>query len=189
MPVLVIPGYLTGDAATLVMRTALRALGHRVYGWGLGINRGDVRPAVIAMMDRLEHLAAREGEPVHVIGWSLGGVIAREAARERPGAVAQVITMGTPVVGGPKYTAAARNYAARGHDLDQIEARAARRNARPLRVPVLALYSKVDAVVAWQACLDPHAPNAVEHVEVRAGHAEMGFSREVLKLLAARLAR
>lgn len=189
VPVLVVPGFMTGDGSTWVMRQALRRLGHRVHGWGQGRNRGDVEELLPGVVARLEAVAALEGEPVHLLGWSLGGVLAREAARARPHLVTQIITMGTPVVGGPKYTMVAHRYRERGADLDRIEARVARRNARVLPVPVLALYSRADAVVAWQACFDPNPDNQVDHVEVRAGHAEMGFSREVLRLVAARLAR
>jgi pimeloyl-ACP methyl ester carboxylesterase len=188
VPVLVVPGFMTGDGSTWVMRQALRRLGHRVHGWAQGRNRGDVEKLLPGVVARLEAVAAAEREPVHLLGWSLGGVLVREAARARPDLVAQIITMGTPVVGGPKYTMVAHRYRERGVDLDRIEARVARRNAQVLPVPVLALYSRADAVVAWQACLDPNPDNQVEHVEVRAGHAEMGFSREVLRLVAARLA-
>ena len=77
---------------------------------------------------------------MRLIGWSLGGYLAREAAREDPDLVHQVITLGSPVVGGPKYT---------------LVAQVAARNSVPLRTPVVAIYSR-DAVVAWEACIDRH---------------------------------
>jgi dienelactone hydrolase len=138
-------------------------------------------PQVIALTERL----AVDG-PVPLLGWSLGGVLARETARERPGLVSQVITMGTPVVGGPKYTLTARTYAARGADLDHIERMVAERNRVPITVPVTAIYSKNDGVVDWRACIDHH--NEVEHIEVRATHLGMGASAEVFDIVARRLA-
>ncbi len=103
-PVLVLPGFATGDTSTLVLRSYLRWLGYRPYGWGQGINRGDVRKLLHPMIGRTHSPSVRHDQPVQLIGWSLGGVIAREVARERADLVAGVITLGSPVVGGAKYT-------------------------------------------------------------------------------------
>jgi pimeloyl-ACP methyl ester carboxylesterase len=186
--VLVLPGYGAGDASTTVLRSYLRSLGHRSFGWGLGRNDGDVEELLPAVVDRLTWLAHDAGGRISVIGWSLGGVLAREAARERPEAVRRVITLGSPVVGGPKYTAVASAYRRRGFDLDAIEAAVDERNRVPIRVPVTAVYSRRDGVVAWRACIDPHGPQ-VEHVEVRTTHLGLGFSPEVFQVIAQRLAR
>ena len=80
--------------------------------------------------------------------------MAREAARERPDLVHRVITLGTPVVGGPKYTVVARRFGRRGIDMAAIEAEIELRNRISLRTPVTAIYSRADAVVAWEACID-----------------------------------
>jgi len=134
-----------------------------------------------------ERLAQRAGRSVGLIGWSLGGVLAREAARERPAAARLVITLGSPVVGGPKYTAVAGFYRRQGIDLDAIEAQVEARNQQPLATPVTAIYSKSDAVVAWRACIDRHTPR-VDHVEVEATHLGLGFSPHVFEIIAERLA-
>ena len=136
--------------------------------------------------NRARRPPGRDIEPL--IGWSLGGYLAREAARERPQAAHQVITLGSPVVGGPKYTAVAGAYLRRGIDLDVIEAEVAARNRQPLDTPVTAVYSRSDGVVAWQACIDRHSTN-VEHVEVETTHLGLGFSPEVFQIIAERLAR
>jgi hypothetical protein len=99
-----------------------------------------------------------------------------------------VITLGSPVVGGPKYTAVAGAYRRQGIDLDAIEAEVAARNRQPLETPVTAVYSRSDGVVAWQACIDRHARN-VEHVEVETTHLGLGFSPDVFRIIAERLAR
>jgi len=117
------------------------------------------------------------------VGWSLGGVLAREAARERPELVARVVTLGSPVVGGPKYTAVAGIYRQRGIDLDAVEREIAARERVPIRAPITAIYSRSDAVVAWQACIDRHSPN-VEHVEVETSHVGLGFCPEVYRVVA-----
>jgi pimeloyl-ACP methyl ester carboxylesterase len=186
--VLVLPGYGAGDASTAVMRAYVRFLGYKPRGWGLGRNNGEVPDLLPRVAGRLEALARKEGRAIGLIGWSLGGYLARESARERPRAAQQVITLGSPVVGGPKYTAVAGEYRRRGIDLDAIEAEVAARNGQPLETPVTAVYSRSDGVVAWQACIDRRARN-VEHVEVDTTHLGLGFSPEVFQVIAERLAR
>jgi len=182
----VLPGYGAGDASTLVLRRYLRFLGYWVRGWSLGVNAGDVRALLPRVLDRVERFAERKREPVSLIGWSLGGVLARETARESPGLVRRVITLGSPIVGGPKYTAAARFYRLQGIDLDAVEAEIDARESTPIRVPITAIYSRADGVVAWQACLDRRSPHA-ENVEVGATHLGLGFSADVYRLIADRL--
>jgi pimeloyl-ACP methyl ester carboxylesterase len=123
-----------------------------------------------------------------VVGWSLGGFIAREYAREHPGHVRKVITLGTPVIGGPRYTATARRYRAQGHDLDELERAVRSRYATPLTVPVTAVYSKRDGVVAWQACIDRWSPH-VSHVEVDETHVGLVLSPRVLAIVAEAVAK
>lgn len=184
--VLVLPGFMTTDASTWVLRRALSALGYAVHGWELGRNRGHVARLVAQLTPRVETLA-RTG-PIHLVGWSLGGFIARELARDLPQHVAQVITLGTPVVGGPKYTAAAPSYVKKGFDVDALAARTAARAAeRPLTVPVFALYSERDSIVCPAACIDPQ-PGQTTHVQMRCSHAGFGFNGPVLARVATLLA-
>lgn len=184
--VLVVPGFMTSDRSTVVLRRFLRRLGYDVHGWGMGINRGRVEALMPEVIARAEGLA--DGGSLKLVGWSLGGVIARELSRERPALVERIVTMGTPVVGGPKYTFTARHYQKRGVDLDAIEARIAERNAQPLPAPVTAIYSRADQVVSWRACLDPNTDNDVEHVEVATSHIGLGFDPETLRIVARALA-
>lgn len=185
---MVLPGFGANDASTGVLRTYLGFLGYTPSGWGMGRNNGEVEYLLPRVIERIEAMSTEQGRPIDLIGWSLGGVIAREAARERPNSVHQVITLGSPVVGGPKYTAVARAYQRRGADLDAIEAEVAARNARPIAAPVTAIYSRTDAVVAWQACIDHHSPR-VDHIEVETTHLGLGFSPDVFQIIAERLAR
>lgn len=182
--VMVVPGFLTGDGSTIAIRTFLSRLGYRATGWGLGRNTGNVRELVPQVAERVRSLAAEVRGPIKLVGWSLGGILVREATRECPEDVASIVTMGTPVIGGPKYTLAADYYRKRGIDLDAVEREVAAANEAPLAPPITAIYSRLDAVVAWEACIDDNPKNRVEHVEVRAGHAELGFSSEVFRVLA-----
>ena len=186
-PVLVLPGFGTSDRATWPIRRYLAFLGYDVRGWGLGRNHGNVGRLLPKVVDLMEAWAETAGEPLRVVGWSLGGYIGREAARERPELIRQVVTLGSPVVGGPKYTASAPAYRRRGYDVDAIEALVAERDSKPLDVPVVAIYSRNDGVVAWEACIDRVNP-LTRHVEIRARHLSMGFSPESLTILADSLA-
>ena len=183
--VLVFPGYGASDASTAVLRGYLSFLGYRVAGWGQGANNGDV----LTLLEDLKAHVLREarGEPVTLIGWSLGGYLAREVARDLAENVRHVITMGSPVLGGPKYTAVATAFSNAQGGLDVIEQLVAERYNVPLKVPVTALYSKLDGVVAWEACIDP-VSDGVEHVEILSTHAGFGFSATAYQKIAHKLA-
>ncbi len=186
-PVLVLPGYGAGDVSTALLQGYLRFLGYHVRGWGKGRTHGEVQGLMPRVLKRLMSLARKSKQEVTLVGWSLGGYLAREAARERPDLVQRVITLGTPVIGGPKYTVVARHFYSRGIDVDAMEAEIEMRNRILLRTPVTAIYSRRDAVVAWRACIDRNGSN-VEHIEVRTTHLGFGFSAEVYKIIAQRLA-
>ena len=186
-PILILPGYGAGDGSTMILKGYLRLLGYRARGWGLGRNRGAASESLPRLLRRLGNLSRRSKQKVAIIGWSFGGYLARELARERPDLVRLVITLGTPVVGGPKYTAAAESYRKRGIDVEAIAAEVEQRSRMAnLEVPVVAIYSRKDSVVAWQACIDGQTPN-IEHVEVISTHLGFGFSADVYQVIAVRL--
>lgn len=182
-PVLVAPGFASDDSWTESLRRFLGAVGYDVRGWGLGRNHGRVPVLIPALVEQVEILAEESDRPVRLIGWSLGGYLVREVARERPELVDRVVTLGAPVVGGPKYTASAPMYLKRGHDLDEIERRAAEREALPIQVPIEAIYSRSDGIVAWRACIDHHSPD-VRHHEVFSSHLGLVASPTVFRLAA-----
>lgn len=186
-PVLVLPGYGAGDGSTVFLKSYLRLLGYRVTGWHLGRNSGNVAELLPRLLKRILSLSRKAQQEIHIIGWSLGGFLAREIARERPDVVHRVITLGTPVVGGPKYTVVAHAFRRRGIDMDAIEVEIEARNRVLLRTPVTAIYSRADAIVAWEACIDRVALN-VEHIEVHTSHMGFGFCPDVYKIIAQRLA-
>jgi pimeloyl-ACP methyl ester carboxylesterase len=186
--VLVLPGFGGDDVSTLPLRGFLGGLGYRVRGWGRGANRADVPETLARLGDEARRQADASGRPVSLVGWSLGGYLAREIARDHPSAVRRVVTLGSPVIGGPKYTSMAGLAPLQGWDLDAIEAEVERRKQVRLTVPVTAIYSREDAIVAWQACVDPEDGAPIEHVEVRATHLGLGFNARVYGLIAERLA-
>jgi hypothetical protein len=186
-PVILLPGFGASDASNAALNALLRYLGYRVHGWGLGLNKGNVEALLPKVEDRVRTICDHAGMPVRLVGWSLGGVLAREVARDAPDLVDRVITMGTPVVGGPKYTRVGATYRAAGFDVDEIERKIEARYDVPIRVPVTAIYCKADGIVDWRACIDHRTPD-VEHVEVRATHFSLGFDPKVLEIVAETLA-
>lgn len=181
-----IPGWKSPEASMAPLRRYLRNRGHNARGWGLGTNTGDPERDAEIMSEIVAAHFDRTGETVALVGWSLGGVIARETARNLPHAVRRVITYGTPVVGGPTYTLGAGSY---GHqenarisamieDLDQTN---------PIQVPITAFFTRQDRVVSWPACID-RASLDVEHIEVTSTHVGMGFDPYVWEIVARRLA-
>lgn len=185
-PVLVLPGYGAGDGSTVLLKTYLRFLGYRARGWGLGRNLGTVSEILPRVLKRVASMARRNAQPVRIIGWSFGGYLARELARDRPDLVRQIITLGTPVIGGPKYTVVAERYRKQGIDVEALAAEVEWRNQIALNTPVVAIYSRIDGFVAWQACVDRYGSN-VENIEVRTTHIGFGFSPDVYKIIAQRL--
>jgi pimeloyl-ACP methyl ester carboxylesterase len=181
--VVLIPGFLADDRSTWPLRQFLSFLGYGARGWGLGRNEGDPEAAAAAFIERLESLR-EEGQQLTLIGWSLGGVVARLVAMQRPDAVREVITLGTPVEGGPKYTSAGEFYAKkRGIDLDAFEQHVHALNEEGIEVPLTVVYSRTDAIVSWRAAIDRYNPHA-KHVEVRGSHVGLGFNADVWRIIA-----
>ncbi len=183
--VVAFPGFGTNDAATLPLRTALRALGHQPSGWGFGTNRGEVEEMLDDVIDLVEQRVEHTGQPAALVGWSNGGIFAREVARDRPDLVTQVFTFGTPIFGGPKYTRGAALYSRA--DIARIEALVNQRNEIPIRRPITALYSKNDAIVDWRACIDDFSPD-VANIEVSSTHAGMVIDPDIWTAIALGLA-
>lgn len=114
--VLVLPGFMTTDFSTQLLRRYVRGLGHTVWGWRLGRNLGPTSEILDGMPQAVELLAERTGSPVSVVGWSLGGVFAREIARRRPDLVRQVITLGSPfALRDPAQSRVGRAFRRQGH--------------------------------------------------------------------------
>jgi pimeloyl-ACP methyl ester carboxylesterase len=184
--VVLVPGFGATHRSLSPLGAFLRRLGHDVSDWGLGRNTGNAPELLEALAGRITEQARKAGRPVSLVGWSLGGYLSRELARDHPEAVRKVVTLGSPVIGGPRLTVLARWYRSRGYDLDEVERLVAERYATPLEVPVTAIYSKRDGVVAWQACIDRWSPNT-RHVEVTEGHFGMGFAPRVWSIVAEEL--
>lgn len=183
-PVVLVPGFGAGDASFAPMRLLLRRLGHDVRSARLGRTGDDVPELAGRVAALATAISSETGRPPALVGWSIGGVLAREAARDAPNVVRRVITMGTPVVGGPSYTALAALYS--DDRRAAIQAEIAERNRTPIRVPVTAIWSPNDGIVNPAACQDD--AQDVEHVRVASTHVGMGVDPVVWRVVAERLA-
>ena len=188
-PVMLLPGYGADTASMRPLGKYLDYLGYRVLDWGVGRNRGRVNDDVERVGARAREIHDRlGGEPLTLIGWSLGGVIARETARRFEPWVREVITLGTPIIGGPKYTAVAERFARQdGIDLDEFEKEVHARNLLGIRQPVTSIFSKSDGVVGWRASVDTYNRHA-RNIEVSATHFGLGAHGEVWRIIAETLA-
>jgi pimeloyl-ACP methyl ester carboxylesterase len=186
-PVLVFPGLAANDLTTQPLRSFLRERGYTVHGWKQGLNLGP-RPGVLEDCgERLRELAQRHGEKVSLIGWSLGGVYARELAKQHAGLVRCVVTLGAPFAGHPRATNAWRFYEMlNGESPHDDEMIAQLRRAPP--VPTTSIYSRTDGVVAWQCSINEDEPHT-ENIEVHASHFGMGMNPLVMYAVADRLSQ
>lgn len=215
-PVIVLPGFGTHDVSTVPLRYFLRRQGFDARGWGLGFNFAgrDLKPSfedlsdrwsfdrtrtnngeaeVPALIDKMTEVIAElyetEKKPVHLVGWSLGGLVAREVARDLPEAVLSIVTMGSPVLGGPKYSAVAQLFSLRNMDLDWIEDEINNRaRAKMITQPITLIFSKRDGIVGWKAQQDTINPD-VTPIEVNVSHLGLGVNAKVWRLVKEALVR
>ncbi len=181
--IMVLPGFKTDDQSTWPLRKFLQYLGYEAHGWGLGTNTGNPEKDAERLAERLDDIQ-RPGEPITLIGWSLGGVVARATAMNQPDRVREIITMGTPVEGGPKYTRAHRHYSgSRNIDLDQFEAHIHSKNQQSIDAPITVIYSRSDGIVGWQAAIDRYNANT-RHIRVHGSHLGLGFNPCVWNIIA-----
>jgi hypothetical protein len=188
--VLVLPGLLASDTSTLPLRGYLRWLGYDVRGWDLGRNRGPTEEVLAGLPRALLAHARRTGRPVSLVGWSLGGVYARELARRNAKHVRRVITLGSPFA----LSDARRQSRVHGpyQRLSHLHADGARlpsyeQRARPIGVPSTSVFSRLDGVVSWTTCLEPETERH-QNVEVRCSHLGFGVDPATLWLIADQLA-
>lgn len=191
-PVLVVPGFLAGRASTQVLRRFLRRQGYFVHDWHGGRNLGIRHGMIDRLAGRLREIHAQHQRRISIIGWSAGGIYARELARRHPELVRCVITLGSPIRGNPKAASIWWLYSMLNTRTPQqraaLEPEARRLTEQPLQVPTSCLFSRADGVVAWQRCTSLPGPRT-ENIEVQATHLGLGNSLETLFVIADRLAQ
>ncbi|MGV0580576.1 alpha/beta hydrolase [Mycolicibacterium elephantis] len=187
--VLVLPALHTTDASTQILRTVLKFLGYRTYGWRLGLNVGPTSKAVHGMRTRLAYLADRYQRPVSLIGCSLGGIFARRLARQTPELVRQVITLGSPIrLARHSQSRAAPVFHLYAHRHVEPLDLPLEHGAGPLPVPATSIYTPFDGIVAWRTCLDVPSTRA-ENIGVLGSHFGIAHHPATLWAVADRLAQ
>ena len=186
-PVMVLPGLGATDFSTRPLRAFLRGRGYATHGWAMG--RNDARSGLMSMLiQRLSLLRERYDAKLSLVGWSMGGLYAREIAKHSPALVRQVITLASPFTGPANASNAARAYELlSGRKAGgEPELRARLRQAPP--VPTTSIYTRSDGIVAWQCCVE--TPGAqVENIEVNSSHIGLGHHPLALYAIADRLAQ
>lgn len=187
-PVLFLPGFMAGDASTRPMRALFRDLGYSTQGWGLGRNIRFNQHREQAMLDLLERIHAQSGRKVSIVGWSLGGLFAREIAKRHHHAVRTVISLGSPISNDRGHSNARHLFeiinGREGHP-SQDERFSRLHQAPP--VPTTSIFTKTDGVVAWKGSVQPPGPQT-ENIVVPASHAGLGVNPLVMVAIADRLA-
>lgn len=176
-PALVIPGFIADDRTVLELRRALADAGYRVHPWRMGWNLGARADTVERLKQRLDEIAA-DGRPALVVGWSLGGIFARELARAAPDKVSAVVTLGSPFSQDPRLNNVWRLYElVAGHKVDSPPV--PRISAKP-PVPSLAIWSRKDGIIA-PAAARGEPDEADRAVEFDCTHMAFGVSRRTAR--------
>jgi hypothetical protein len=188
-PVLVLPGLITSDRSTGPLRTFLKTQGYDAHGWEQGRNYGLLPGTETKMLDKVKKLVDTHGRKVSLVGWSLGGIYARQLAKLMPEAVRLVITLGSPFAGHPKATNAWRLYEyTSGGRVDERDNHMGGAIAEAPGVPTTAIYSRTDGICAWQCCIEKDLPHT-ENIEVHGSHCGLGHHPAAVHAIADRLAQ
>ena len=184
-PVLVIPGFGASDSWTHKVRQSLRRLGYKPVGWNMGRNMGYTkknREHLVAELTRLH--SSSSGQKVSIVGWSLGGIFARELGRNHPQHVHSVITIGSPFSGDPRGNLThGLFHRISGKEYTQESEAAFHRRSAPPGIRSIAIHSKSDGVVAWQ-CSQEQESELTENIEVFSSHFGLVFNPLVLSAIA-----
>ena len=188
--VIVLPGFTADDRSTRPLRLLLRDIGYHSHGWRLGANIGPTPEILDGLRCLLERVHAAAAAPVSIIGWSLGGIYARELAGETPQRVRQVITLGSPIQMISQDSSAVQG---RYDSFAHLHAQSGRRSVREaflpmIEVPATSIYSRTDGVVKWQASLIRRTERS-ENIRVYGSHCGLGFNNSVAFAIADRLAQ
>jgi pimeloyl-ACP methyl ester carboxylesterase len=184
-PVIVFPGLAASDMSTLPLRAFLAERGYQPLGWELRFNLGPRAGVLEKSLERVRRIRRETGRKVSLMGWSLGGVYARELAKLAPEDVRCVVTLGSPFTGHPKANHLWRVFElACGHRLEASDR--FRGVHAPPPVPTTSIYSRSDGIVAWQCCVQQPTEQA-ESIEVAASHIGIGMNPATWYAVADRL--
>lgn len=187
-PVMVLPGFMATDVSTKPLRKFLSKLGYESFGWGLGRNYAN-EDYLDALLDRVDQIYLENRTKVSLIGWSLGGIYARQIAKTNPHLIRQVITLGSPFSGITESNHAAwlHKIITDGKGTEVLDPDLIADIPKPAPVPTTAIYSKQDGVVPWEFCMEKDETNTHQNVQVRGSHLGLGINPSVLQIIEDRL--
>jgi pimeloyl-ACP methyl ester carboxylesterase len=189
-PVVLFPGLASDQRAIGPLKDFCRQLGYDARDWGRGFNagpKGDPDRWLDDLADDVLAHAPAEGDRISLVGWSLGGIYAREVAKRLGARARQVITIGTPFAGSTAQTRAGLVYRLLNGREATLDTTLQRRLRTAPPVPTTSIYSRSDGVVAWQACIQDGARGQFENIEVPGSHCGLGWNADVYRVLADRL--
>ena len=186
-PVMVIPGFAGSDTYNKPLLRFLRDQGYHAVGWKQGVNLGHSHIDLAQLNLRIDKLYGREGRKISLIGHSLGGIIAREAARRHPDKIRQVISLGSPI-GEARDNASKLNYLYRQVNSEPGELNEQEWHQSP-PVPTTAIYSRFDGVLDWRVCLQADGHERTENIEVVGSHNGLTVNAMSWVVIAERLSR
>lgn len=190
-PVLVLPGFMAGDTSTRPMRGLLNSLGYEAHGWGMGRNMriDNVREAM--MHDLVKRISEDAGRKLSIVGWSLGGVFAREIAKAMPERVRQVISLGSPISNDRNHSNARGLFEyLNGKNPEPIREGRFRDLGKAPPVPTTSILTKSDGIVAWRGSVQQPGQHAqTENIEIYASHIGLGVNPLAMVVIADRLAQ
>jgi pimeloyl-ACP methyl ester carboxylesterase len=191
-PIILFPGLGSDGAALAPLRDYCNSLGYHAMDWQMGRNtgpEGDLENWLDMLADNTRELISPFRRRATLIGWSLGGLYARELAKRMENRVRQVITLGTPFNWTQDHTNVGWLMRFLKGESASISPALGARLRKPPPVPTVSVYSRRDGVVAWQSCRHAHPLGDVQDIEVEGSHLGMGWNPEVLQLIGDRLAR
>ena len=187
-PVLILPGFLASKHSTKVLRNFVNKAGYTAYDWGIERNWGKIEYLPF-LIQRIEELHQKHNQQVTLIGWSLGGVFARQIAKERPNLTRQIITLGSPFldIAKPNNIAWLHTLLNGGKTAKELHPHLLTNLPLPAPVPTTAIYSKEDGIVPWKACMEKEVDHLHQNIQVHGSHCGLGMNSSVLHIIADRL--
>ena len=187
-PVMVLPGFMSTKVSTKLLREHVSKSGYPVYDWGMGRNLGKME-YMAALVTRLEAIYKKHNQKISLIGWSLGGVFAREIAKARPDLVRQVITLGSPFqdITHPNNVAWIYTLITGGKRVEDTDWALLENMPTPPPVPTTAIYSKEDGIVPWHVCMEKVETAIHQNIQVHGSHFGLGVNTSVFWIISDRL--
>lgn len=191
-PVVIFPGLASNQNSTAPLKDFCSRLGYSAYDWGLGVNagpEGDVDAWIDRIASHVRVLTSSHGQQVSLIGWSLGGICAREVAKRIQGRVRRVITMGTPFGATAEQNDLTWIHGPGSGRKPELNKEFMARLSRAPDVPTTSIFSRSDGLVDWKACIHDGKQAGTEDIEVDSSHCGLGWNPQVLSIIADRLSR